>query len=144
MQNKPTINFDELVNYAFIIVTNILIYYFWGSDALLFTFVAGLSSIGPHPAAVHIIAEHYEFIPGQESYDYLGIWNIPNINMGYHLEHHDFPNCPWHNLPKIRAIAPEFYEYLPYHTSYWSVWKKFITDSNFTLFSRTIRVKDKS
>ena len=84
MQN-PSIRVDEIVNYIFIIFTNYLIYHFWGGYALVFTLISGASSIGPHPAAVHIIAEHYEFIKGQETYDYIGWWNIPNLNLGYHL-----------------------------------------------------------
>ena len=107
--HQPSVNKEELLNYIFIISTNYLIYFFWGPYALLFVLVSGASSIGPHPAAIHILAEHYEFIKGQETYDYLGIWNIFNLDLGYHIEHHDFPNAPWYNLRKIRAAAPEFY-----------------------------------
>ena len=61
------------------------------------------------------------------------------MNLGYHVEHHDFPNAPWYNLPKIRAAAPEFYEQLPIHTSYWKVLMKFFFDDNFNLNNRTER-----
>jgi sphingolipid delta-4 desaturase len=57
--NKPSIRLDEILNYVFILSMDFLIFYFWGLPALIFIFVSGLSSIGPHPAAVHIIAEHY-------------------------------------------------------------------------------------
>ncbi len=102
----PTFRKDEFANIVFILTTNYLIYHFWGGGALLFVAISGISSIGPHPAAIHIIAEHYEFIKGQETYDYIGWWNILNLDLGYHLEHHDFPKCPWWNLRKIREIAP--------------------------------------
>jgi sphingolipid delta-4 desaturase len=72
----------------------------------------------PHPCAGHTIAEHYEFQHRLETYDYIGIVNFFNINVGYHVEHHDFPMVPWTRLPLIRKMAPEFYENLPYHTSY--------------------------
>ena len=54
--NNPSIRADEIGNYIFIILTNYLIFHFWGVYALLFTLIAGASSIGPHPAAIHIIA----------------------------------------------------------------------------------------
>lgn len=71
-----------------------------------------------HPCAGHVIAEHYEFLNRLETYDYIGIVNFFNLNVGYHTEHHDFPMIPWTRLPLVRKIAPEYYENLPYHTSY--------------------------
>jgi sphingolipid delta-4 desaturase len=57
--NRPSVNKEELLNYIFIFTTNYLIYTYWGPSALLFILISGASSIGPHPAAIHIIAEHY-------------------------------------------------------------------------------------
>jgi sphingolipid delta-4 desaturase len=54
--NNPSMRLDEVVNFIFIIITNYLIYHFWGGYALTFILVSGLFSIGPHPAAIHIIA----------------------------------------------------------------------------------------
>jgi sphingolipid 4-desaturase/C4-monooxygenase len=62
---NPSISLEEALNYIFIVFTNLAVYHYWGPYALLFFFIGGLSSIGPHPAAIHIIAEHYEFIEGQ-------------------------------------------------------------------------------
>jgi sphingolipid delta-4 desaturase len=67
---------------------------------------------------MHFIAEHYEFVKGQETYNYYGIMNFFNLNLGYHMEHHDFPWIPWNQLPKVHAIAKEFYDTVPFHTSY--------------------------
>jgi len=36
-----------------------MILYYWGPYALLYILVAGLSGIGPHPAAGNVIAEHF-------------------------------------------------------------------------------------
>lgn len=134
------IGLDEILNYLFIAFTDLLVYKYWGTGALLYLLLVAFLSIGPHPAAIHVLAEHFEFVEGLETYDYFGVWNILNLNLGYHIEHHDFPTCPWYNLPKLRAAAPEFYENLPNHTSYTKVLVKFLFDNNFNLFNRTIRV----
>jgi sphingolipid delta-4 desaturase len=62
--------------------------------------------------------------------------------VGYHNEHHDFPAIPWNNLPKLKAMAPEFYDNLKYHTSWTRIWLTFIFDKRYSLFSRVERVGD--
>lgn len=99
-------NRDEIINIIVIACTDLIIYKYWGANALLYLLLVAFVSIGPHPAAAHTLAEHYEFVKGQETYDYFGFWNFFNLNLGYHIEHHDFPTCPWYNLPKVRAAAP--------------------------------------
>jgi sphingolipid delta-4 desaturase len=61
--------------------------------------------------------------------------------MGYHNEHHDLPSIPWHNLPKLRAMAPEFYNNLKYHTSWTRLLFQFVFDERYSLFSRVERMK---
>lgn len=138
MQRKITK--DELMNVIVIACTDYLVYRYWGIYALLYLLGVALFSIGGHPGAIHVLAEHYEIVKGLETYDYIGPWNILNIDLGYHIEHHDFPTAPWWNLRKIRRAAPEFYEHLPTHTSYTKLLFKFLFDKNFTLFNRTIRI----
>jgi fatty acid desaturase len=60
--------------------------------------------------------------------------------MGYHNEHHDLPSIPWNNLPKLRAMAPEFYDSLKYHSSWSRLLFQFIFDKRYTLFSRIERM----
>lgn len=59
--------------------------------------------------------------------------------MGYHNEHHDFPSVPWTRLPKLRALAPEFYDTIPSHPSWPMVIINFIRDSNVGIFARAKR-----
>jgi sphingolipid delta-4 desaturase len=95
--------------------------------------------MGLHPVAGHFIAEHYEFVKNQETYSYYGPLNYLSFNVGYHNEHHDFPRVAGVNLPKIREIAPEFYENLKQHESWTKVIFNYIRFSNVGPFSRVKR-----
>ncbi len=57
----------------------------------------------------------------------------------YDNEHHDFSFVPWVNLPKIREIAPEYYNTIHYHTSWTKLLFKFLFDKELSLFSRVLR-----
>lgn len=93
-----------------------------------------------HPCAAHFIAEHYLF-GGllQETWSYYGPLNILAYNVGYHNEHHDFPSVPWTRLPDIKKMAPEYYDCLPYHTSWPMVTVQFILGTDSGLWARIKR-----
>jgi sphingolipid 4-desaturase/C4-monooxygenase len=44
--------------------------------------------------------------------------NLTTFNAGLHVEHHDLAGIPWFRLPKLRQLAPEFYEDLVSLDSY--------------------------
>lgn len=122
-------------------------------------------AMGLHPVAGHFISEHYimfskekkesqeklndkmydgvmvssgEFlIP--ETCSYYGILNNLTFNVGYHVEHHDFPSIPGRRLPLLRKIAPEFYDCMQHHTSWSYVLYKYIMDPSVGPYARVKR-----
>lgn len=113
-----------------------------GTKAVIFLLLSSLLSVGLllHPLGARWIAEHWAVFPNQETYSYYGgVINTVAFNIGYHNEHHDFVGVPWSDLPKLRKIAPEYYENLHQHASYVKLLWAFITTPNFTLRSRVVR-----
>jgi sphingolipid delta-4 desaturase len=117
--------------------------FFFGWKAVLYLALSTFFSIGLHPVGGRWIQEHYLFPgmgkPGQETFSYYGPINHVNFNIGYHNEHHDLMMVPWSNLPKLKKLAPEFYDTLDYHTSYTGLLLNFIFNRKVTLFSRVVR-----
>ncbi|MES1914608.1 MAG: hypothetical protein MHM6MM_006658 [Cercozoa sp. M6MM] len=134
----------EMLNWAVIVACDVALYLAFGWKGVAYLVIGTFLGLGLHPSAGHFIAEHYEFVEGQETYSYYGPWNLTNWNVGYHVEHHDFPQVPWSRLHKIREMAPEFYEHLPYHTSYTEVLYRFVTDPNIGPWSRIKRFPKKT
>ena len=56
-----------------------------------------------HPLGARWIQEHFTFDPQQETYDYYGPLNLVALNIGYHNEHHDFPEIPWRAAARTEA-----------------------------------------
>eukprot|EP00560_Eucampia_antarctica_P006238 CAMPEP_0197827394 /NCGR_PEP_ID=MMETSP1437-20131217/4186_1 /TAXON_ID=49252 ORGANISM="Eucampia antarctica, Strain CCMP1452" /NCGR_SAMPLE_ID=MMETSP1437 /ASSEMBLY_ACC=CAM_ASM_001096 /LENGTH=363 /DNA_ID=CAMNT_0043428223 /DNA_START=60 /DNA_END=1151 /DNA_ORIENTATION=+ len=130
----------EFINIACTVVFDAIIVYFYGIVGLLYLFIGTLFGMGLHPVAGHFIAEHYVMNEGQETYSYYGPLNWLTYNVGYHNEHHDFPFISGRNLPKLRAIAPEFYDDMPHFHSWSKVIYDYIVDSKISPYSRIKRV----
>ncbi len=113
-----------IANFLTVAAFDAAIYYFWGAQALLYLPLSTLITMGLHPIAGHYISEHYVIAPPQETYSYYGPLNRIAFNVGYHNEHHDFPYIAGSRLPKLRKMAPEYYDHLAHHTS----WTKTLWD----------------
>uniref|UniRef100_A0A7E4V1J0 sphingolipid 4-desaturase n=1 Tax=Panagrellus redivivus TaxID=6233 RepID=A0A7E4V1J0_PANRE len=129
----------EIINITIQMSFNFAVYYFWGVKSIVYLFLCTFIALGFHPSAGHFIAEHYVFFEGQETYSYYGPWNYVLYNVGYHMEHHDFPYIPGCNLPQVAKIAPEFYDDLRTHESWLNVIYEFIFNPTLGLTSRIKR-----
>lgn len=107
-----------IANFVVQAAFDVAVYYFWGGKALAYFPLSALLVMGLHPIAGHYISEHYVIAPPQETYSYYGPLNKIAFNVGYHNEHHDFPYIAGSRLPELRALAPEYYDNLVYHTSW--------------------------
>ncbi len=127
------------INVLTVAAFDIVIFMLAGPMALVYFVASFFFSVGLHPLGARWIQEHYLIAPPQETYSYYGPLNKLSFNVGYHNEHHDFSFVPWNNLPKIREIAPEFYNNQVYHESWTKLLLKWIFDKELSLFSRVVR-----
>ena len=127
------------LNLACAIGYDVAVVYFCGWPGFLYLVFAFLFSIGLHPVGARWIQEHYVFAPGQETYSYYGPLNLVAFNIGYHNEHHDIATIPWSRLPRLRAMAPEFYDGLYAHRSWTALLIAFMRDADITLCNRIVR-----
>ncbi|CAH8564586.1 unnamed protein product [Dicrocoelium dendriticum] len=116
----------EVINFVIQIAFDLLVLHVLGFKALAYFAIGTLLGLGPHPMTGHFISEHYLFADQQATHSYYGPWNPLIYNLGYHVEHHDFPYIPFTRLPKLHEIAPEYYANLPYHNSLTKVLWDFI------------------
>lgn len=129
----------EIANLIVQLVYDYLILHYFGVKAFVYLFGGFMVGLGLHPSAAHFISDHYMFKSDQETYSYYGPLNYVTFNVGYHTEHHDFPFVCGKNLPKIREIAPEFYDGLEIHNSWIALMYNFIVDPKLSLRSRMKR-----
>lgn len=115
--NKPLTFHKEAAKYCRIaVLTRLALCYAAKSwKPLIFLYFAEtLWSIPPHPACAMFITNHgskegeHGCVPSSSTY--AGRWySLLTLGTNYHVEHHDFPTIPLHELGKLRKIAPEFY-----------------------------------
>ena len=130
---------DILLNIGVVLAFDILIIWIWGWGAWIYFLLCCFLCLGLHPLGARWIQEHYLTFAPQTTCNYYGILNKINFNIGYHNEHHDFMAVPWNKLPKIRDIASEYYNTLPYHTSLTKLFFLFLFDKRISLNTKVIR-----
>jgi sphingolipid delta-4 desaturase len=135
--------FWEYMNWIIQISFDLIVLCLGGTRRLFYFFLSSLLGTGLHPLAGHFLSEHYVVAPGVETYSetfsYYGFWNLFAFNVGYHIEHHDFPYIAGSKLPQVRAIAREYYDNIPQCKSWIGLIWNFIMDDNITAFSRVKR-----
>lgn len=128
-----------IANILVIAAVDVFVYFALGPKALAYLALSTFFALGLHPVGGRWIQEHYETRKGQETYSYYGALNKTCFNMGYHNEHHDFAGVPWSNLPRLKRIAPEYYDSLKSYKSWTGVLLKFIFDPSLSTYSRVVR-----
>jgi sphingolipid delta-4 desaturase len=134
--------FDKWValNFAAEAVFIAAIWYWLGPKAVTYLLLSFCFSVGLHPLGARWVQEHYlTDDQNQETHSYYGWLNLVAFNVGHHNEHHDFPSIPWNKLPKIRRAAPEYYNTLYYHTSWFALFFRFLFDKEISLYHRIVR-----
>jgi sphingolipid delta-4 desaturase len=81
-----------------------------GGRSLSFLLLSPLLGFGPHPLGARRLSEHLTLRRGQPTTSYYGIGNVIAFDVGYHVEHHDFPFVPWSRVRRLRAIASPYYD----------------------------------
>jgi sphingolipid 4-desaturase/C4-monooxygenase len=132
-------NMWTFVDWIVVLGYDVLIAVYFGPGALLYLGLSFFFSIGLHPLGARWIQEHYLTSPPQETYSYYGPLNTVALNVGFHNEHHDLPSVPWNKLPRMKEMAPEWYDKLVSHRSWSKLLWRFLADPDISLFSRMVR-----
>lgn len=133
----------ECANVIIQIFFDCLIVLLFSWNFLAFLILSSLIAMSLHPTAGHVISEHYVVKEQQETYSYYGPLNYLLFNVGYHVEHHDFPSIPWTKVRQLKKIAPEYYNLLHVHKSWVGLLGTFIFSKDINLYSRVLREVNK-
>jgi sphingolipid delta-4 desaturase len=132
-----------VVNVLIVAAADFVIWQWCGTVGLAYVLLSTFVGIGLHPLGARWIQEHYTFVEGQETCSYYGILNRLAFNIGYHNEHHDLVRVPWVHLPKVKAMAPEFYDQLFAHRSLTRVLMQWLFDPQLDLYARITRERER-
>ena len=124
------INGWHILNTTLALIYHGVVLYNYGWKASLFLYLSSGFANGLHPLGMRQVQEHYLQKRGQPTYSVYSVFNPILYNLGFHVEHHDFPQIPWNRLPQLTKIAPEFYRSkeagLFYYESYTQILYQFL------------------
>jgi sphingolipid delta-4 desaturase len=141
---EPQWNRWTALNATVQVTIDVVVLLAWGPAALIYLALSYWLSVGLHPVGTRVVQEHFFVEDGQETHSYVGPCNLAEMNFGYHVEHHDFPSVPWYDLPKVRRLAPEFYEGVHTYRSRLRLLLEFVFSREWNLNRHTIRAQDPS
>jgi len=130
-----SLNGWTFMNIIACICFNTFVFYFAGVKGMAFILLSAQFANGLHPLGMRQVQEHYFVKRGQPTYSVYPPLADLTLNVGHHVEHHDFPTIAWSNLPLLRKMAPDFYgkEALYSYRSYTHVLFEFLFNKGIPL-----------
>jgi len=104
-----TLNGWTFANIIACIAFNLIMLYFTGIKGFSYLALSALFMNGLHPLGMRQVQEHYFVKRGQPTYSVYSPIHQLTMNLGFHVEHHDFATVPWNRLPQLTELAPEYY-----------------------------------
>lgn len=102
-----------------------------GLRPLVYLLLSALVAFGPHVLGARRVSEHLTLRRGQPTNSYYGPLNRVSFDVGYHVEHHDFPAVPWRRMRRLRRLAEPHYAGLAVVRSWASLMAAYFLDSRY-------------
>ncbi|MGO8992839.1 MAG: fatty acid desaturase [Polyangiaceae bacterium] len=112
LANRPKVDRWLVANWITSVGTSVALVVLFGPRPLTYVLLSSLFAFGPHPLGARRLSEHFTLRRGQPTNSYYGAANLISFDVGYHVEHHDFPYVPWSRMRELRARIPEYYDTL--------------------------------
>ena len=103
--NRVPVDGFLVLNWGVQAVACVILFWLAGLKGLFFLFLSGLLAFGPHPLGARRLSEHFAMRAEQPTVSYYGPLNALSFDVGYHVEHHDFPAVPWPRVRTLRRIS---------------------------------------
>ena len=129
--NTPPRDFWLVANLAACVLTDVGIVAVAGPRPLVYLVLSSLIAFGPSRARRPPRRGAFDH-PGRSAHELLlRLLNRVSFDVGYHVEHHDFPAVPWRRMRQLRAMAHEHYDGLAYVASWGNLMAMYFFDRRF-------------